>query len=161
MTQIKRLARWRHGLLLDVLVIVALALGFLATSPSAAAHAPQDLARAQSPAGGDSETLEYIKQGGMLSVLLTVLFFYRRDWKALTEGVKDANTELIDLVRENTKSQVSMEAATRENTIVTHRLTRLVEAVLSGGQYGRRALDPNQVNGPVGGGSIITPPGVG
>ena len=139
----RRLIHWRHGLVADVLVIAALLLGFAAVKAETQTP-PPDIVRANP----DSEIIQYVKEGGMFSVLLTVLFFYRRDWKALADGVKEANIELVALVRDTARSNTSMDAAIRENSVITHRLARMLEATLSGGQYGRRMLDANGLTAP-------------
>ncbi len=54
-----------------------------------------------------------IQQGGAFVIVLTVLFFYRRDYKILTDT-------LVQLVIKNTEAQTAHTAALAENTRVVH-----------------------------------------
>ncbi len=54
-----------------------------------------------------------IQQGGAFVIVLGVLFFYRRDYKILTDT-------LVSLVIKNTEAQTAHTAALAENTRVVH-----------------------------------------
>lgn len=57
-----------------------------------------------------------IREGGAFAVILIILFFYRRDWKAATEFWKDQHTVTTQALIEVTKAQTDTAAALRENT---------------------------------------------
>lgn len=61
-----------------------------------------------------------LKQTGLLAVLILVLYFYRRDYQALTTFHKDFGATMKELVQENTKATVEMAGALRSNTEVVH-----------------------------------------
>jgi len=42
-----------------------------------------------------------LKQGGLFALMVLVFFFYRRDWKTLTESQQATNETLIKLVNTN------------------------------------------------------------
>lgn len=77
------------------------------------------------------------QQGGAFTVILVILFFYRRDWKAVAEYQKEQNTMMVDLVKAATAAQVQCADAIRENTVVSHSLKHVVEKAY----YGKRADD--------------------
>lgn len=75
----------------------------------------------------DESTLRWaIQQGGAFAVILVVLFFYRRDWKNVSEFWKQHSAEMNDLVTQATKAQTEMASALRENTQVTHSLKTVI-----------------------------------
>lgn len=76
---------------------------------------------------GPEQILEIaIRQGGLLLVLIVVLFYYRRDYRTLTDFLKDQNDKFYDIIGANTKALTDDAAATREMSIVMHQTKNLL-----------------------------------
>lgn len=83
------------------------------------------------PVAGTEPILEYaIRQGGTLLVLIVVLFFYRRDYRALTDYWRDQNKLMLALVEGNTKAQTDTAAALREQSVVVHQAKNVMRQYL-------------------------------
>lgn len=82
------------------------------------------------PTNPPTETLfEFaIRQGGAFAILALVLFFYRRDWRDLTDYKGSRDTVLTGLVAEHTKAMTEMAAALRENNVVIHQAKNVLAA---------------------------------
>lgn len=75
--------------------------------------------------------LEYaIRQGGALAVLVIVLFFYRRDYRYLSEFWRDQSKLLLELVAANTKAQADTASALAQNTVVVHQAKNVMQNYL-------------------------------
>lgn len=70
-----------------------------------------------------------IQQGGAYVVILVVLFFYRRDWQVVVQSQKEQLTVLTALIVENTKAQTMTAAAVAQSNVVSHKMTRVMEAI--------------------------------
>lgn len=68
-----------------------------------------------------------VEQGGALAVLLVVLFFYRRDYRYLSEYRENQFREMLDLVKQNTAAQTDTAAAIRENAVVVHQAKNVIQ----------------------------------
>lgn len=100
-------------------------------APDGGAAATEDTGGATAVAGETSFIEFAIRQGGALGVLAVVLWFYRRDYKALTEFWKQQNELTTRLVEDNTKAQTDMAAALRENTTVVHGAKNAIQATMN------------------------------
>lgn len=70
-----------------------------------------------------------IRQGGAFAILALVLFFYRRDWRELTDYKSQRETTLITTIKEHTIAMSEMAAALRENNIVVHQTKNVLASV--------------------------------
>lgn len=66
------------------------------------------------------------RNGAAGAILALVLFFYRRDWRELTDYKGQRETSLTLTVAENVKALTEMSAALRENTIVVHQAKNIL-----------------------------------
>lgn len=62
----------------------------------------------------------FARESGAFALLGLVLFYYRRDWRDLSDYKGQRETVLMELIRENTKAATEMSAALRENNVVVH-----------------------------------------
>jgi hypothetical protein len=76
--------------------------------------------------GQEPLIIEGLRQGGLLAVILIVLFFYRRDYARLTDFWKEHNAQMMDLVRSNTKAQADTASALSQNTVVVHQAKQVM-----------------------------------
>lgn len=80
---------------------------------------------------GESAFIQWaLKEGGAFGVILVILFFYRRDWKAATEYWQQQNAITTKLVQESTMANSDMAAAMRENTVVVHQAKNVMARYL-------------------------------
>jgi len=119
---------WTHALLATAAIIVA---WYFAVGNLNAAAMLQGAATT----GGDGvpevtvvETI--IRQGGLFAVLLVVLFFYRRDYRQLTESRAEENAALRTMLVENTKAQSDTANALRENNVIVHQAKNVMQSYL-------------------------------
>ncbi len=70
---------------------------------------------------------KFAREGGFFALVLVLLYFYRRDTKWATEFWRDAAARNLEyarenalIIKENTKSNVDVSNAVRENTVVMH-----------------------------------------
>ena len=78
-------------------------------------------AQASEPLGSISPMAEFaVRQGGALLVLLVVLFFYRRDYRYLSDYREQQFQVLVDLVGKNTQAFTDTASALRETATVVH-----------------------------------------
>ncbi len=71
-----------------------------------------------------------LREGGFFAIILILLYFYRRDTKWATEFWKDQAAEFAVCIKENTKSQVEIASALRENNVVVHQAKNLLASHL-------------------------------
>lgn len=71
-----------------------------------------------------------IKQGGALAVLLVVLFFYRRDYRGVTDFWRDQNKITADLLIASTKAQTEMANAIMQNNQVISQAKHVMQYYL-------------------------------
>ncbi len=67
------------------------------------------------------------REGGFFALVLVLLYFYRRDTKWATEFWREQAAQNLEyarenasIIKENTKSNVDVSNAVRENTVVMH-----------------------------------------
>lgn len=108
---------------------IALAVMMIDKTIVASQLQPATTIRAQAAEAADPETLGKLiaREGSAYTVIVVILFFYRRDWKTAVEFWKDQHALTMELVKDATKAQVDTASALRESTIVTHQLKRVVE----------------------------------
>jgi hypothetical protein len=96
--------------------------------------------KAVPPVSGTEGLLEMaIRQGGLLLVLVVVLFFYRRDYVKLTDFWQKQSDQwatqtamLVELTKGTTRALTDDAAATREMSIVMHQAKNVMAAYLPG-----------------------------
>lgn len=86
------------------------------------------------PPGSESIPEFALRQGGAFAILALVLFYYRRDWRDLTDYKGQRETILMDLIKENSKSSADMAAALRENNIVVHQAKNILASYVGPAQ---------------------------
>lgn len=91
------------------------------------------------PVSGDVDLTKYaITQGGLLAVVLVLLFFYRRDFMRVQQRDDEKISILTDLVEKNTTALSGSSSQLAANEKATHRLARALENV---GAVDRRSVD--------------------
>ena len=61
----------------------------------------------------DPTITEWIKSGGAFGLVGLLLWFYRRDWKTLTEYWQQQNSMLMTIVKTNTEELGKMQSSVR------------------------------------------------
>lgn len=92
-----------------------------------------------------AKALEWaIDKGGAYTIILVILFFYRRDWTRLESQLREQLTILTQLVIGNTKAQADTASALAANTVVVHQAKRVIETLIPLRRDGER---PRRSNG--------------
>lgn len=68
-----------------------------------------------------------VRQGGAFVILFVVLFYYRRDYRDLTDYKTLRDQVLVELVKENVKASADMANALRENNVVVHQAKNVLK----------------------------------
>lgn len=74
----------------------------------------------------EAHAVTWIREAGCWGIIALVLFFYRRDYANGVDYWRAQNLVMVDLVKESTKAQTTMNAIMAENTVVTHGLKDLI-----------------------------------
>lgn len=128
-----------RDVLMALVATVALgAAGYLSTTSAVAFAQTFNEPTAVTATGLPAVVKFAIEQGGALAVLVVVLFFYRRDYRYLSEYRENQFREMLDLVKQNTAAQTDTAAAIRENAIVVHQAKNVIQQHLPS----RRSDDP-------------------
>lgn len=86
------------------------------------------VAAALEPVMGSPDLVKYaITQGGLLFVVLVLLWFYRRDLLRISQHDEDKASVLVTLVQQNTQAMTQAAAASTANEQAANRLASAVE----------------------------------
>jgi len=84
----------------------------------------------ENPPLSDFDVLKYaVTQGGLVIVVLVLLWSYRKDLKALSERQDERLKVLTDMVQSNAIAMARMAAASEAQEKSAHRLARAVERI--------------------------------